>query len=141
MNIETIEITKHSHYHVNEVLERFDIKPYILRFWESEFEQIKPIVSDSGQKLYTPQDLFYIKKIKKLLLEDKLPIQKAKLIVDKDISEKTQIVHPPHEPATKTFQASLFQSQKQFHEIAAVKKRLKVAQDLIASIKRKNSWI
>lgn len=55
------------------------VKPYVIRFWETEFEDIAPIASDTGEKLYARKDVELILKIKKLLFDDKLSIHEAKL--------------------------------------------------------------
>jgi DNA-binding transcriptional MerR regulator len=54
------------------------VKPYVIRFWETEFEEISPVDSDSGQKIYSRKDVEVILKIKKLLFEDKLSVREAK---------------------------------------------------------------
>lgn len=57
------------------------VKPYVIRFWETEFEEISPINSDSGQKIYSRKDVEAIFKIKKLLFEEKMSIAEAKIAV------------------------------------------------------------
>jgi len=55
------------------------VKPYVIRFWETEFTEIMPVTSDTGERLYARRDVEFILKVKKLLFEDKLSIQEAKL--------------------------------------------------------------
>ena len=45
------------------------VKPYVIRFWETEFPEIAPVTSDSGQKIYGRKDVEAILRIKKLLFE------------------------------------------------------------------------
>lgn len=73
-----IEIPNKSSFKINEVCALTGVKSYVLRFWESEFEEIQPIVSSSGQKLYEHRDIEAILLIKKLLFEDKMTIERAK---------------------------------------------------------------
>ncbi len=54
------------------------VKPYVIRFWETEFPEIAPVNSDSGQKLYARKDVEAILKIKKLLFEEKLSVPEAR---------------------------------------------------------------
>jgi DNA-binding transcriptional MerR regulator len=54
------------------------VKPYVIRYWETEFPEISPIISDSGHKMYARKDLEAIFKIKKFLFEDKMSIPEAK---------------------------------------------------------------
>jgi DNA-binding transcriptional MerR regulator len=73
-----IEIPNKSSFKINEVCALTGVKSYVLRFWESEFTEIAPITSSSGQKLYEHRDIESILLIKKLLFEDKMTIERAK---------------------------------------------------------------
>lgn len=73
-----IEIPNKSSFKINEVCALTGVKSYVLRFWESEFEEIAPLESSSGQKLYEYRDIEAILLIKKLLFEDKMTIERAK---------------------------------------------------------------
>lgn len=74
-----IEIPNKSLFKMNEVCGLTGVKPYVLRFWETEFEQISPVTSSSGQKLYEHKDIEAIALIKKFLFDDKMTIEKAKM--------------------------------------------------------------
>ena len=73
-----LQIPNKSQFKVDEVCSLTGIKPYVLRFWESEFEEISPEVSDDGKKLYDHKDIECIALVKKLLFDDKLTIEKAR---------------------------------------------------------------
>ena len=60
------------------------IRPYLLRFWESEFEDIQPILDPEGNKFYSQRDLELLKKVKGLLLEDKLTIERARHMLERE---------------------------------------------------------
>lgn len=64
---------------MDEVCGLTGVKPYVLRFWESEFPEIKPALSSSGQKLFSYRDVEVIYHIKQLLFEEKLNIEQAKM--------------------------------------------------------------
>lgn len=74
-----------SGYKFNEVTSLTGVKPYVLRFWESEFEHITPMLNDHGQKIYSPKDIETINKVKRLLFEDRLTIPQAKGYLDRDV--------------------------------------------------------
>ena len=76
---EPIEIPNKSSFKINEVCSLTNVKSYVLRFWESEFTEIAPLVSSNGIKLYQQRDIEAILIIKKLLFDDKLSIERAKL--------------------------------------------------------------
>ena len=71
-------IPEKSIFKVDEVCRLTGIKPYVLRFWETEFESINPITSSSGKKLYERGDLKNIIEIKKLLFEEQMTVEQAK---------------------------------------------------------------
>lgn len=74
----TINLPNKDRFKMNEVCGLVGVKPYVLRFWESEFHEISPESDTEGQKLYSQQDIEAIALIKKLLFEDKMTIEKAK---------------------------------------------------------------
>jgi len=65
-------------FKLNEVCGLLGVKPYVLRFWESEFPEISPQVTEDGVKQYSQEDIEAVALIKKLLFDDKLTIEKAK---------------------------------------------------------------
>jgi DNA-binding transcriptional MerR regulator len=66
------------YYRIGEVSEIADVKPYVLRYWESEFKWMAPGKSRSNQRLYRKQDIETILLIKKLLYEERFTIAGAK---------------------------------------------------------------
>ena len=75
---EPIEIPNKSSFKINEVCALTGVKSYVLRFWESEFAEIAPLMSSTGFKLYEHRDIEAILLVKKLLFDDKLSIEKAR---------------------------------------------------------------
>ena len=54
------------------------VKPYVLRFWETEFEALSPKKSRKGQRAYSRRDVETAMIIKKLLYEDRFSIEGAR---------------------------------------------------------------
>ena len=82
-------------FKINEVCSIAGVKPYVLRFWESEFHEISPRIDENDIRYYDHQDIEAISLIKKLLFEEKLTIEKTKLEL------KLRVVKPelsPHGP-------------------------------------------
>jgi DNA-binding transcriptional MerR regulator len=65
-------------YRIREVCTLTGLKPHILRYWEQEFRDLKPVKSTKGQRLYRKEDLEAIFTIKKLLYEKRYTIDGAK---------------------------------------------------------------
>jgi len=57
---------------------------HTIRFWESQFKQIKPSVRTGKRRYYSENDFEIIKKIKKLLKDYGMTIKGAKMLLDKD---------------------------------------------------------
>lgn len=76
---EQIEIPNKTFFKLNEVSNITGVKPYVLRFWETEFNfLINPENSENGQKLYEGKDIEMFLLIKKVLFDEKVPINDAK---------------------------------------------------------------
>lgn len=73
------EIPNKLYFRIGEVSELIDVKPYVLRYWETEFPDIKPTKSKSGQRLYKRRDVELLFKIKSLLYDQGFTINGARL--------------------------------------------------------------
>ena len=65
-------------YKLQEVCELTDTQPYVLRFWESEFAQLAPTKSRTGQRLYRKRDIDLVLEIKRLLNDEGQTIAAAR---------------------------------------------------------------
>ena len=66
------------YYRIGEVSRITGVKPYVLRYWESEFRWMAPAKSRSKQRLYRQRDIETIQLIKKLLYEERFTIAGAR---------------------------------------------------------------
>ena len=73
-----IKIPDKLYFKLAEVLKLAAIQPYVLKYWETEFPLLASGKQESGQRVYTRQDLDAILQIKKLLYEDGYTISGAK---------------------------------------------------------------
>ena len=110
---------KKLYYSISEVSKITEVEQYVLRYWESEFEQLKPQKNRSGNRAYTNKDIQLILVIKLLLRDRKFTIEGAKKILLEEGIEQF-IVHeaPAEAPESK--------SGKEIpkHEISHSKKNL-----------------
>jgi DNA-binding transcriptional MerR regulator len=65
-------------YRIGEVSRLTGLEPYVLRYWETEFPQIKPDKGKSKQRLYRKKDLDSILQIKQMLYKDGYTIAGAR---------------------------------------------------------------
>jgi DNA-binding transcriptional MerR regulator len=66
------------YFSISEVSEITHVKPYVIRYWETQFTTLKPSRRDSGQRKFTQKDVDTISKIKDLLYEKGLTISGAR---------------------------------------------------------------
>ena len=65
-------------FKIGEVADLVGVKSYVLRYWENEFEALKPRKSKNNQRVYLRKDVMMVMMIKKLLHEDRFSIEGAK---------------------------------------------------------------
>ena len=63
------------------------LEPYVLRYWESEFEDLNPQKNAMGQRIYRPRDIETIYLIKKLLYEEGYTIVGARKQLKREIAK------------------------------------------------------
>lgn len=68
-------------FKIGEVAVLANVKPYVLRYWESEFGQLKPQKSKKNQRIYSRKDVETVLMIKKLLYKDKFSIEGARVAI------------------------------------------------------------
>src|SRR5580700_8692674 len=90
------------YFRIGEVATLCRLPAYVLRFWETEFPQLKPIKSSTGQRMYRKRDVESVVRIKKLLYEDGFTIAGARTQLREETkSERNQTTLPfPINPST-----------------------------------------
>ena|SRR5258708_18331347 len=74
----TQDIPDKLYFRIGEVARLAGIKPYVLRFWESEFPTLGPKKSGTGHRLYRRKDVELVLEIKRLLYEKRFTIEGAR---------------------------------------------------------------
>lgn len=65
-------------YRIGEVSRLTDLKPFVLRYWETEFPMLEPVKSPSGHRLYRQDDVEMVLRIKRLLYDEGFTIAGAR---------------------------------------------------------------
>src|SRR4030081_3065047 len=88
------------YFRIGEVATLCRLPAYVLRFWETEFPQLKPVKSSTGQRMYRRRHVESVVRIKKLLYEDGFTIAGARVQLRGEIkSERTQTALPFPNPS------------------------------------------
>ncbi|MGA1840439.1 MAG: MerR family transcriptional regulator [bacterium] len=95
-------------YKIGDVSEIFNVKPYVLRYWESEFKEIKPAKNRFGQRVYRQKDLIVLQRVKELLYKEKFTIAGAKkqLAFEKAARQKKAQEQPVNQKKIKETNSS-----------------------------------
>src|SRR5688572_4048767 len=72
------------YYSIGEVAEMFSVAPSLIRFWESEFELIKPKKNRKGNRQFTREDIDNVRTIYHLVKEKGFTLQGAKEMLKND---------------------------------------------------------
>ena len=65
-------------YRIGEVSRLAELKPFVLRYWETEFPMLEPVKSPSGHRMYRQEDVDMVLKIKRLLYDEGFTIAGAR---------------------------------------------------------------
>ena len=74
----SVNLQEKRYYTIGEVAKAFDVKPSLLRFWENEFETIKPKKNNKGTRKYTPDNVKQIQFVYHLVKEKGMTLAGAK---------------------------------------------------------------
>ncbi len=66
------------YYSISEVCDMTDLKPHVLRYWETAFPMLRPSKNQSGNRVYRPRDLDLIRLIRRLLYEERFTVDGAR---------------------------------------------------------------
>ena len=73
-----IQIPDRRYFRIGEVADLLGVRPHVLRYWETEFKEIKPQKSQRNQRLYRRRDVEVLVAIRKLLYEERFTIAGAR---------------------------------------------------------------
>jgi DNA-binding transcriptional MerR regulator len=91
---------KKLYYSISEVSKITDLEQYVLRYWESEFDELKPAKNRAGNRIYTNRDIKLILYIKQLLRDERYTIEGAKQVLksyapDTGLGEQLELINQP----------------------------------------------
>lgn len=89
-NDELPPIPPKRYFTIGEVGELCAVKPHVLRYWEAEFPQLKPVKRRGNRRYYQRQDVILIRQIKSLLYEQGYTIGGARQKMSDDPEEVTK---------------------------------------------------
>lgn len=97
-NNELPPIPAKRYFTIGEVSELCGVKPHVLRYWEQEFPQVKPVKRRGNRRYYQRQDVIVIRQIRSLLYEQGFTIGGARQRLSgegarEDLNQSQQVIH------------------------------------------------
>ena len=75
---------KKLYYSIGEVSERTELEQHVLRYWETEFDELSPRKNRAGRRVYTAEDIAAVERIQHLLRDEKYTIEGAKQVLARE---------------------------------------------------------
>ncbi len=121
---------KKLYYSISEVSKITDVEQYVLRYWETEFEQLNPQKNRAGNRIYTNKDIQLIMKIKGLLRDKKYTIEGARNI----LGNENGFVEDNEEEMSEDLFSSASKNTEGKKEKGSIKKDLKEIRGVLETI-------
>ena len=135
------EIPDKLYFRIGDVARLAGIKPYVLRFWETEFPGLGPKKSGSGHRLYRRKDVEMVLEIKRLLYEQRFTIEGARKFLESKSKQEAAAQasskparrrsKTPPAPVKQNVQTELFAGAGSGAALDAVRKELLAILDLL----------
>ena len=97
--VETPTIPDRLYFKIGDVARILKVEPYVLRFWESQFPQLKPNKSGTGQRLYRKRDVEIAVEIKRLVYGEGYTLSGARQALGQAKRAEPQVTAAPATPA------------------------------------------
>jgi DNA-binding transcriptional MerR regulator len=111
------------YFTIGEVSELCGVKPHVLRYWEQEFTQLKPVKRRGNRRYYQHHEVLLIRRIRELLYEQGFTISGARNRLDgrgAQVEEAELLPPVPPEPPVPTIAPELL--REELHAILAILK-------------------
>jgi DNA-binding transcriptional MerR regulator len=118
------EIPDKLYFRIGEVARLCTVAPYVLRFWETEFNQLKPNKSGTGQRLYRRRDVEMALRVKRLLYDEGYTIAGARQAIQVETRSKRngqpELPLPQQQKTVQQTEARLHKVRKELREILGI---------------------
>ena len=84
------EIPRKRYFAIGEVSELCEVKPHVLRYWEQEFPQLKPVKRRGNRRYYQHHEVLLIRRIRELLYEEGFTISGARNRLESSIPQQEE---------------------------------------------------
>ena len=100
------------YFTIGEVSELCGVKPHVLRYWEQEFTQLKPVKRRGNRRYYQHHEVLLIRRIRDLLYDQGFTISGARNRLDESVTEPAKVLR-----AAAAGKASLAEMRKEIKSV------------------------
>lgn len=114
------------YFTIGEVSELCGVKPHVLRYWEQEFTQLKPVKRRGNRRYYQHHEVLLIRKIRELLYEQGFTISGARNRLDgvDEKAEKPRTVPEVTAPASPSASLLIAEAQRSTIDVSALREQI-----------------
>ena len=112
------------YFTIGEVSDLCGVKPHVLRYWEQEFTQLKPVKRRGNRRYYQHHEVLLIRRIRELLYEEGFTISGARNRLDNSLSHEEK-----QESPVRSARAAVAASSTGGVDLAAIKRELRAVLD------------
>ena len=95
------------YFTIGEVSELCGVKPHVLRYWEQEFTQLKPVKRRGNRRYYQHHEVLLIRRIRELLYDQGFTISGARNRLDELVAEPTKTPRVPRATSVASLRKEL----------------------------------
>jgi len=106
-NSELPPIPAKRYFTIGEVSELCGVKAHVLRYWEQEFTQLKPVKRGGNRRYYQHHEVLLIRRIRQLLYEEGFTISGARSRLDQNATRQDEAASVVRNPDTVAFRREL----------------------------------
>jgi DNA-binding transcriptional MerR regulator len=116
------ELPNKLYFKIGEVASIVGVKPYVLRYWETEFSSIRPTKTSTRHRMYRRKDVQVLLQIKRLLYDERFTIEGArrhlKSVNKKSTDQKKTKAETPTDPSNGDYRRVLLQLRKELESLS-----------------------
>lgn len=131
-----IELPEKTYFKIGEVAKLLEVEPYVLRYWETEFEVLAPEKTKSGQRVYQRDDIELLFQIRCLLYEEMFTIAGARRQLERSREGKPSYFDLDGEPVRGQGTAVADESELR-QELESARKELARSQTKLGDLESK----
>lgn len=105
------------YFTIGEVSELCGVKAHVLRYWEQEFTQLKPVKRGGNRRYYQHHEVLLIRRIRQLLYEEGFTISGARSRLDQHTNDKVEAPVPVISPSPSKSDFDVKELRRELREV------------------------